>query len=54
LSFSSFSETILFACNWLANCLFLSVAAVFSAELFLILYLWFRHHHHHFHVFVVQ
>jgi hypothetical protein len=37
--------------------LFLSAAAVFSAEHFLVLCLWSRcrrhHHHHHFHVFVV-
>jgi ABC-type transport system involved in cytochrome c biogenesis permease component len=38
--------------------LFLSAAAIFSAELFLVLCLWsrhhHRHHHHHFHAFVVQ
>jgi hypothetical protein len=54
LSFSSFSEAFLFACNWLAFFLSLSAAAVSSVELFLVLYLWSRHHHYRSHVFVVQ
>jgi hypothetical protein len=33
------------------NFLFLSAVAVFSAELFLVLYVWPRHHHHHYHRF---
>jgi hypothetical protein len=52
--FLAFQRPFFFPAIGLWIFLFLSAVAVFSAKLFLVLYLWFPHHDNHFHLSVVQ